>query len=651
MSRKLLLILATLLPLILIGQSICQIQGSGAASAYDGQLVTAEGIVTAVYTGTGSLNGYFIEQPDCDGNAATSDGIFVYDPTPGAIAVGQRVSVTGVVDEFNGVTEITTASSTLVGTEFFVPTQVELPLSASIPWERYEGMYLRFPGTLTVTDNGDWVRYGELYLSPQRLINPTQLVDPNDALPSGTTSSGMSNAAAVISAADLNERSYILLDDARTNAYPTPLLWADVNGSLRAGSTITDLEGVLHSAYGAYRLEPVGALEFDHAARPAVPEVGGAIRAASLNVLNYFATLGDWGAANAGELDRQRTKLVSAMQAMDADVLALCELENTDEAWNHLLDGLNAEMGAGTYAGMEEDGFGNGTRTVIFYKPAVLTPVTQLYWLNTNIFQRPHLTQGFEVNATGSRFLFSTMHLRSKLCDNATGEDLDQGDGQGCYNALRRSQASALVQHWSGIRSSTGISAQLIMGDYNAYTEEDPLDVFRASGLVDLVSPSEHTHSYLGTFGALDHAFATAAMENVVTGSAVWHINSDEPEALDYRDGNLSRYQPNAFRCSDHDPVIVGFSADPVGLSETADEGAVQVLFDGVSARWNTQGTGPVQLELYNALGGLLRSSSAQGYIGADLSNVSPGVVFWRLNEVSSGEILGTGRLVVGGRP
>lgn len=632
---------------LLFAQSICQIQGSGVASTYDGQTVTTAGIVTALFTGVGSVNGYFIEQPDCDSNPATSNGIFVYDPTPDGIALGQRVSVTGIVDEFNGTTEITNASYTVLGTGTVQPTAVGLPIATAATWERYEGMFLRFPGQLTVTGNENWAQYGELYLAPERLVAPTEHIDPNDANASGTTSTGTSNAAAVNAAALVNDRSYILLDDGRTNSFPTPTPWADAQGTLRAGSTIQDLQGVLHYAYSAYRLEPVGPVQFQYDARPTVPQVGGSLKAASLNVLNYFTTLGDWGAANVGELNRQRTKLVAALQALNADVIALCELENTDDAWNDLLNGLNIAMGAGTYAGMEEDGFGNGTRTVIFYKPGTLTPVTQLYWLNTGIFQRPHLTQGFEVNSTGSRFLFSTMHLRSKLCDNAEGADLDQGDGQGCFNDNRRAQANALVQHWSGLRSSTGIAAQLIMGDYNAYGEEDPIDVLRGSGLVRLIEAGEHTHSYNGTYGSLDHAFATATMQSQVTGARVWHINSDEPEAFDYSDENIARFQANAFRCSDHDPLLIGFTGGAVGVSENSGQDPVRVRRQGRSVSWSWDG-GALGLELYDARGSLLRrSAQGTGSIQEDLEDVAAGLVLWRLVDNRDGRTAGVGRIVL----
>ncbi|MBL7946553.1 MAG: ExeM/NucH family extracellular endonuclease [Flavobacteriales bacterium] len=629
-------IILALFPSVVHAQPICAIQGSGASSPYVGQQVTTEGIVSAVFTGAGSINGYYIEQPGCDGNENTSNGIFVYAPNAGGLAAGLRVAVTGTVVEFNGLTELTNANYTVLGTGVVTPTDVVLPVASDLVWERWEGMLLRFPGELVVVGNEDWTQYGEIILAPERSRIPTDHIDPNDAIASGTTSTGAGNSLAVQTAQDIVDRSRVRLDDMRTSVWPTPVPWADANGTLRCGSTVTDLRGVLHYSFGDYKVEPVGPVDPQHDPRPDVPEVGGTVRAAGFNVLNYFTTLGVWGAENTAELLRQRTKLVAALSALDADVIALCEIENADAASEHLQAGLNAAVGAGTYATLEEDAFGQGTRTIILYKPSVLTPSTELYWLNTGIFQRPHLTQGFEVNASGARFLFSTMHLRSKLCDNATGLELDQGDGQGCFNALRRSQVSALVDHWERVRAATGIEAQLIMGDLNAYSEEDPIDRLRASGLVRQSVSGGHTYSYAAMFGALDHAFATPAMDQAITGAGVWHINADEPNTLDYRDTNLSRYQANAFRSSDHDPVLMGFNAAElnVGLPDRERVSGVRIQHDASGTTWTMlpSGTPGARLLLLDARGlqvGSVGIQNGQARIGT--GSMAPGVYLWRI--------------------
>lgn len=44
-----------------------------------------------------------------------------------------------------------------------------------------------------------------------------------------------------------------------------------------------------------------------------------------------------------------------------------------------------------------------------------------------------------------------------------------------------------------------------------------------------------------------------------VKGAAFWHINADEPSGLDYNTYNQGElYNPDEFRSSDHDPVLIG---------------------------------------------------------------------------------------------
>lgn len=113
----------------------------------------------------------------------------------------------------------------------------------------------------------------------------------------------------------------------------------------------------------------------------------------------------------------------------------------------------------------------------------------------------------------------------------------------------------------------------LATGDFNAYAEEDPIDVLAGGGLVNLLptyDENPYTYVYFGAQGALDHAFATPALAERVTGTQAWHINSGEPRALGYHDAELlpddpyhtpnqpGLYQDGPYRSSDHDPLKVG---------------------------------------------------------------------------------------------
>ena len=109
----------------------------------------------------------------------------------------------------------------------------------------------------------------------------------------------------------------------------------------------------------------------------------------------------------------------------------------------------------------------------------------------------------------------------------------------------------------------------LVIGDLNAYRQEDPVDAMRANGLVDLQEKfgglgerrePHYSFIYYGQSGTLDHALATEILAEDITGVQVWHINSDEPRFLDYNQEYNPKplYQVDPFRSSDHDPLLIG---------------------------------------------------------------------------------------------
>ena len=75
---------------------IFQIQGSGAQSSMLGNTVTTRGVVTRV-----NNNGYYLQDALGDGDAQTSDGLFVFTNSPPTVLAGQLIEVSGSVAEFN----------------------------------------------------------------------------------------------------------------------------------------------------------------------------------------------------------------------------------------------------------------------------------------------------------------------------------------------------------------------------------------------------------------------------------------------------------------------------------------------------------------------------------------------------------------------
>ncbi|MBW3638191.1 MAG: endonuclease/exonuclease/phosphatase, partial [Armatimonadetes bacterium] len=304
---------------------ISAVQGSTDESPLKGQTVSVEGIVTGDFQLPTQFSGFYLQDPLGDGNDATSEGIFVYVNARSRtasvdVSVGERVRVKGRVAEHEGQTQISSTSSIeILGTESVPPpTPVSLPLPSGATLEQFESMLVTFPQPLTVTGQNELARFGAITLSAGgRLFVPT-------------------NQAKLGALADDGAIRTIVLDDGSGAQTPKPMPYADANGTRRTGSRVRNLTGILGFTKEKYRIQPTVAPVFEETnPRPAAPpEVGGTLKVAAANVLNYWTTLQNKanpkarGAKTPNEFIRQSAKIVAQLQGMDADIVGLMELEN-----------------------------------------------------------------------------------------------------------------------------------------------------------------------------------------------------------------------------------------------------------------------------------------------------------------------------------
>jgi predicted extracellular nuclease len=615
------------------------IQGSGDTAAVTGR-VTTRGVVVGDYEGASpALRGFFIQDRAGDGNPATSDGIFVFEGSnANTVKVGDLVTVTGTAGENQGQTQVSAGTVTVCGTGTVTPTDVTFPVASDTALERYEGMLVKLPQAMSVTEHFQLGRFGQVTLSQGgRLAQPTNVAAPG------------AEAAAVQAANNLRK---IILDDTSQAQNLDPVFGRGgspltASNTLRGGDTVTDLTGVMtftwagNAASGnAYRIRPVDpAATVDFKAtnpRPTTsPAVGGETRVVGMNLLNFFNTLDTTGnncrggtagstmdcrgANTAAEFERQWKKTVAAVSGTKADVVAFMEMENdgygTDSAEQFLVDHLNAVDGAGTWSFVDVDApprqvdaMGKDAIKVgLLYKPTAVTPVGTTAALNSVDFvtggdsgprNRPSLAQAFRDNTTGGTFVAVANHLKSKgsACDTA-----DAGDGQGNCTAVRVHSAKLLASWLASDPTGTGDPDVLILGDMNSYAEEDPITTLEGAGFHNLIEERNgaeaYSYAFDGQWGYLDHALGSDSLRGQVSGVADWHINSDEPAVLDYNTdfksaGQVSSlYAPDEYRISDHDPVVVGLdltNAAPVVGSVTGPSAAVSVGAPaGVSATFS----------------------------------------------------------------
>ena len=601
-----------------VAKSIQEIQGSGAASPLVGTTVVTSGVVTATYP-TGGFNGYYIQAPATGGavdvaSHTTSDAVFVYSPsTVASVAIGDYVEVTGAVSEFQGTTEISVSAGDMTK----LSGSVTAPVAASVTLpsteagrESFEGMLLAPKGEFTVTDNYNANVYGELSLNPgtSPLYTPTQVAEPGAA----AIAYAAENAAKLVNVDDGASTNYQSNDVPANKNIPLPYL--SKTSPVRVGYSASFTKPVvLEYRNSAWVFQPTQPLTVDNAAtvqpvsfsgtRPAPPaDLGGDVTLASFNVLNYFPTTGDQlagctyysdragnpvtvntgcnarGAANADNLSRQQIKIVKAINALNADVVSLEEVENSvrvgknrDFALSALVTALNADAGSTVWTfvptPLSTPTTQDVIRTAFIYKAAVVKPVGESVIFDDAAFataRQPLAQQFVRVGGLASdSFLAIVNHFKSK--GSGDGVNADSGDGQGASNADRVLQAKALVAFADKLKTSTGISRIFLTGDFNSYLKEDPIDVLTAAGYVDLGSTktSKNTYAFDGAIGSLDHIFASAAAVTDVSAVDIWNVNAYESIAFEYSRFNYNAtdfYSADAYRSSDHDPILVGIN-------------------------------------------------------------------------------------------
>ena len=580
-------------------------------------------------------------------------------------APGSHVEVTGQVTEFAGATQVTVAPSAIRVVDGTVQpvtttTTARWPRSAAEK-ESLEGMRYRPTGDFTVSNTFSTNNFGEVGLASGTtpLIQRTEVELPG---PAGSSATEADNAARAVVLDDGASTNFLATSSSATTCgvRPTPCL---VNGTLtppyisttdpvRVGASTTFDEDVIFTQGGSpssptYRFQPLAlVLGPDNAGSPAtfedtrtaapdealINEVDTAdFKVASFNVLNYFTTLGDADDDNVGDgtcnpfrdregdgntvsggcdqrgawdpqdFERQQSKIVSAINALDADVVGLMEIENSltlgetpDEATNSLVAALNADAGAGTWAAnpsstdLPADGMDVITNAII-YKPASVDRVGESLALGTlsdagEAFDnaREPLGQVFEADAGGKPFLFVVNHFKSKGSVGPNPGDADSGDGQGRSNGSRVVQATALRDWVTGLQTTSGTEAVVLAGDFNSYAMEDPLRLLYDAGYTNVEQEfdnGEFSYSFSGLSGSLDHILVNDAALARSTGTDIWNINSGESLALEYSRWNYHGtdfHVQSPYRSSDHDPVILGFTDGVVDTTVTGSAGPIQ---------------------------------------------------------------------------
>lgn len=612
-------------------------------------LVTTTGVVTAHYP-TGGFNGYVIQTSGTGGDTdldtrEVSDALFVFSPsTVDLVEIGQLVEVTGARGVFNGLHQITLNTATtghgleILAEDFDDVVPVPEFVLPETDDERlaYQSMLVHPADRYVVSDTyelggwGETVRYGTIGLGLDRpLVQESELINP------------ITDPTAFDELLAYNEGRAVSLDDGQSAQTPfdadVPYLTGEPN--VRTGVGVSFEQPMIFDYRFGWNFQPTGPVtgngsewvSFDagdtRQTNQSPADVGGDVTLAIFNVLNYFTTLGAdqsdcWGydhppeevtvagcndpdpgprgAWNQEHLDNQQDKIVAAINELDADVVALSEIENSahfndgenrDESLEILVGALNddAEYDRWDFApspqdvpSLEDD---DVIRNAFIYQSEAveLGDAAQILVGDGAYYNaREPLAQSFVVPDSDYEFLAVVNHFKSKGCSGYDGDDI----GAGCWNGDRVNQAESLVEFADDVAADADIEDVFLVGDFNSYSAEDPLQVFTGEGYSN-VNPAwdprtgaafdgDNTYVFSGRVGSLDHIFASASAGDRITGTEVWSINANESVLAEYSRvgyfGSTHFDEEIPFRASDHDPVIIGIEVpEPVDPPESVD--------------------------------------------------------------------------------
>ncbi|WP_017203634.1 ExeM/NucH family extracellular endonuclease [Microbacterium algeriense] len=599
--------------------TIAEVQGTTDVSPLNGQTVQVEGVVTADYR-TGGYKGIVIQTQGSggatDATPGASDGVFVFlNALNPDLAIGDLVSVTGSVSEYFGQTQLNPAAAadvSVVTAGIGVPAVTPLPTTVQgADREQYENMYVAPEGTYRLASSHQLFNFGTLWLNAgdELAVKSTETTRPG------------AEAAAIAAA---NRANRILLDDGwsiqvSNSGHPGEQPYFTKDTVVRNGDTVDfgDNGYVLQWGFNDWRLQPVVPIDDSSAAdlkvgftatnprTDSAPAVGGDVQVASFNVYNYFTTLKSEdsnarGAANAAQFAIQKSKIVAAINGLDAEIVSLMEIENSvklgkpiDTALKDLVAGLNADAGSDVWAYVPTPAALNNaattdyiTNAIIYKKDAVTTVGDSATVIDESVWgnAREPIAQAFDID--GRVVTVVANHLKSKSPPEGAGAE--PADGQGFFNADRVKQANAILAFTAQLEETTGSGDMLLIGDFNAYGKEDPIDVFTSNGWSDLVADKtdgQYTYTFDGELGSLDHVIASPSLASSITGAGVWGINSPEWSDRGYAFGATEEGTP--YRSSDHDPIIVGVSSDipPVSIDVvTVNDFHGRIEADGAAA-------------------------------------------------------------------
>ena len=412
----------------------------------------------------------------------------------------------------------------LIAAQVSAAIKVTFPDSFANGWEPYIGQTVEFTHPLYVCGN----YYDSLILSTERLYVPEE----------HAMGLAQGDSTTYWKIKQENRSKMIKLSCKITNY------------QVRTGCTIKKLTA---KVVGPGKLVTGATPKFTNNKPEPMPKMPkGGLLICATNIQNYFFDLGGYAQrkTTVKQQTMQTLKISKALTHINADIYAICEIQRGDSAPQMLVNALNKIAKKEVYA-FVSDGWDNQDMISCgyIYRKDKVRPYGEMEhgYANTNSHYHYRLIAlGWEEIASGEKFVLNINHLRSKRGTGAESNDKRMANVDSLMAMLSKIQEQQIFQD----------EDILLVGDYNSYTYEQPLQTIIQAGYTDVLmqyAPKGYSYVYYSEAGYLDRVFASPTMSTQVTKVQPYHLNADYFYSRGFKRG----LDETIFRYADHDPILI----------------------------------------------------------------------------------------------
>ena len=423
--------------------------------------------------------------------------------------------------------------------------KVSFPLSEN-DLKLLVGKYVEIQNEMIISDAYNYLKYGLLEVSTEKMIQSTEKFD------------AQIEKNQIISFDRKQKTNSITLDDFSDFENPETLYLDPAK--IQIGGKILSIRGLITEYKEKIRLRVSEDLSVEKLTKYSFGDYDSGIKIMSFNVQNLFNGDGlgggfptKRGAKNLIQYQKQLIKLKNTIGIAKPDIVALMEIENDgfdSLSTLHQFCEFISKNSSKNYLispNIESPGK-DQIKTALIYDSTVVKVKKSGIYYPSSLFSRSPLFQEFSFEDS-LKFIVSVNHFKSKSTRGAKNLNLDQKDGQASFNYKRIQQSKKLNSIIDSLYQNIPL---IVLGDFNSYTKEDPIQEITLN--LNRLKTNSYSYVYKGRFGNLDHVFVNNQILPFIKSIETLDINTSSPNWMDYKS---NRWGNSYLRSSDHNPLII----------------------------------------------------------------------------------------------